>query len=75
MIETTFSRKLDSMGRLTIPIRLREEVGLIIGETYDFYKLVEKDGTTYLCIKCGDPLAEAKRKLAEAGYSIEPAAN
>ena len=75
MIETTFSRKLDSMGRLTIPIRLREEVGMEIGETYTFYKHVDTDGTAYLCIKCGDPLAEAKRKLAEAGYSIEPTAN
>lgn len=77
MLETTYSRKLDSMGRLTIPIRLREEVGMEIGETYDFYKLIQ-DGKVYLCIECGevvDPLEEAKKKLREAGYSVEPAAN
>ena len=65
------------MGRLTIPIRLREEVGMNIGEVYSFYKL-EQDGRMFLCIDCGeviDPIEEVKKQLREAGYTIEPAAN
>lgn len=65
------------MGRLTIPIRLREEVGMNIGEVYSFYKL-EQGGRMFLCIDCGeviDPIEEAKKQLREAGYTIEPAAN
>nr|DAN98127.1 MAG TPA: MraZ protein [Caudoviricetes sp.] len=31
MQETTFSRKLDSSGRIMIPIRLREQMGLTSG--------------------------------------------
>lgn len=70
MIETKYARRLDSSGRLVIPIRLREELGLEIGETYTFYKQ-EIDGETYLCIKCGeDPVTKAKKLLAEKGYEI-----
>ena len=31
LIETNFARKVDSMGRITIPIRLREQVGIELG--------------------------------------------
>ena len=31
LTETNFARKVDSMGRITIPIRLREQVGIEIG--------------------------------------------
>ena len=37
MEKTKYARKIDSMGRITIPIRLREELGLEIGEIYDYY--------------------------------------
>ena len=71
MIETKYARRLDSSGRLVIPIRLREELGLEIGETYTFYKQ-EIDGEIYLCIKCGeDPVTKAKKLLAEKGYEVK----
>lgn len=31
LTETNFARKVDSMGRITIPIRLREQVGIELG--------------------------------------------
>ena len=37
MKKTKYSRKLDANGRLVIPSKLREEVGLELGETYTFY--------------------------------------
>ena len=47
------SRKLDSMGRITIPIRLREQLGFEIGHEYSYY-LFEENGMKFLCIKCPD---------------------
>ena len=45
------SRKLDTSGRIVIPVRLRDQLGLTIGDEYGFY-LHEIDGNNYLCIKC-----------------------
>ena len=50
MQETTFSRKLDSSGRIMIPIRLREQMGLTSGQEYYFTTMV-KDGRKYICIE------------------------
>lgn len=51
MEKTKYARKVDAMGRITIPIRLREEVGIEIGEIYEYFKL-NFDGKNYLCIEC-----------------------
>ena len=51
MFETQYARRLDSTGRLVIPSKLREEVGLISGETYTFFTH-EENGKVYLCIEC-----------------------
>lgn len=49
---TKFSRKMDGMGRITIPTRLREQMGLKIGEEYDFF-LHEEGGERFIAISCG----------------------
>nr|DAM21676.1 MAG TPA: MraZ protein [Caudoviricetes sp.]DAR80245.1 MAG TPA: MraZ protein [Caudoviricetes sp.]DAV01730.1 MAG TPA: MraZ protein [Caudoviricetes sp.] len=36
MAESTYSRKLDAMGRIMIPVRLRDQLGLITGREYSF---------------------------------------
>jgi len=54
MEKTTYARKVDAMGRITIPIRLREEMGIDIGKNYEYFKF-ELDGKKYLCIECSDP--------------------
>ena len=72
MRHTHFSRRLDSNGRLVIPVRLREELGLQVGHEYTFYTH-EQNGKTYLCIECSkgnDELENAKRLLEAAGYEI-----
>lgn len=56
MQETSFSRKLDTTGRLTIPTRLREQVGMIIGKEYSFL-LHEENGRRYVCIDCGPAIS------------------
>lgn len=68
MAETTFSRKLDSMGRIMIPVKLREQVGLITGNEY-FFSVKEIDGRRYICIDCGtaiSPNLEQAMKIIEA---------
>lgn len=69
MKETEFARRLDSSGRLVIPSKLREELRMEVGDTYDFY-IHEENGEKYLCVKCfrvEDEIARAKRILEEAG--------
>ena len=58
MEKTKYARKVDAMGRITIPIRLREQVGIKIGEIYE-YSIFEIDGSTYLCIECPEHAPEA----------------
>lgn len=74
MQETTYSRKLDTSGRLTIPTRLREEVGLVIGAEYHFF-LHEEGGRKYICIDCGptitpEMLDKAMKIVQESGMKV-----
>lgn len=73
MEDTQWSRKLDGQGRIMLPIRLREELGLEPGEEYKFY-LHESEGYKYLCIRCPkdveNSLAEARRFLEEHGFIV-----
>lgn len=74
MESTQYSRKLDGQGRIMLPIRLREELGLKTGVEYAFY-LHEEKGSKYLCIRCSDDLGialrNAKALLEENGYTVE----
>lgn len=72
MKKTDFSRRLDSTGRIVIPSRLRQQIGMQENETYDFYTL-EKDGKLFLCIECGtveDELAQAMQIAQKHGMKI-----
>lgn len=70
MKETEYARKLDPNGRLLIPIRLRESLGLQPGDTYTFY-LHEEGGIQYLCIACGDTeITKARKLLEENGMKV-----
>lgn len=72
MTETQFARRLDTSGRLVIPIRLREQLNLVIGETYSFYTH-EMNGKTYLCIECPEKeseLAKAMKIVQDNGMKI-----
>lgn len=70
MQATNFSRKLDTSGRIMIPSKLREQLGMEIGKEYDFY-LATAYKHRFICIDCGtvdkqfdlqdlEELAEAK---------------
>ena len=51
MLKTAYTRKLDTVGRLMIPSKLREELHMVNGHNYEFY-IDEVDGKTFLCIEC-----------------------
>lgn len=40
------------MGRIMLPKPLRDDLGLINGEEYEFFKYEDKDGRIFLCIEC-----------------------
>lgn len=72
MKSTNYARRLDPQGRIVIPSKLREEVGMAIGECYTFY-IEERNGHTFLCIDCGAELDEveaAKQLLTTMGYEV-----
>jgi bifunctional DNA-binding transcriptional regulator/antitoxin component of YhaV-PrlF toxin-antitoxin module len=75
-MEQTFSRKLDTMGRIMIPIKLREQMQMIPGKEYTFSTL-EKEGRKYICIDCGEAvsskeLENAIQLLEKSGLTVLP---
>lgn len=74
--KTDFSRKIDSVGRVVIPAKLRERLGIEIGSVMDYYFIYDKD-EKYLAFKCPkrkftiDELVDMKLRLEELGYNIE----
>lgn len=69
---TGITRKMDNLGRLVIPMPLRNELNIKENESYEFF-IKDDDGEIYLCIKCenADPAIEAaKRVLQKAGMKI-----
>lgn len=73
MLDTKSARRLDSIGRLVIPSKLRAQLSLESGDECEFY-IHEEEGSTYLCIKCPKVISEldkAKQLLAAHGYEIK----
>lgn len=72
MAEIRYTRKLDTNGRILIPIKLREKLGMECGKEYTFEER-EIDGFKYLCINCGQivsPLEQAKKIVQAAGFKV-----
>lgn len=72
MIKTEYARRIDSTGRLVIPSKLRAELGIETGDTYEF-SIHEENGRKYLCIECYnavDDIERAKQILRDAGYNL-----
>lgn len=72
MEKTTFSKKIDSVGRIIIPAKLRTQLELNIGDIVEFY-IHKQDNKTYLCFEC--PNAEKQKDAAitmlkNLGYEI-----
>ena len=62
MTETKYARKIDSTGRLVIPVKLREELSLVSDEILTFWTH-EQDGKRFLCIECPSEETEVERAL------------
>lgn len=61
MEKTKYDRKIDSTGRLLIPVKLREKLGIEPNMDVTFYTHLE-NGKMFLCIEC----PEFSSKIAEA---------
>lgn len=74
MESTGYSRKLDSTGRLVIPTKLREQMGLMVGQEYSFYTMEDDTGRKFICIECPGidekTLEEARRIVQKYGMKI-----
>lgn len=72
MTETQFSRRLDSNGRLVIPIRLREKLNLSPGDELTFF-IHSENNCNYLCVQCNDAddeLQQAIKVLEKNGLKV-----
>ena len=70
MTKTEYSRKIDNVGRLVIPTKLRLLLGIEPDKDYDFY-VHEMEGKKYLCICTGDAeLKKAVNKVRSAGLKV-----
>lgn len=50
MIKTKFARRMDPVGRIVVPTKLRDLIDLKGDEVYDFYLTKGEDGNAYICI-------------------------
>ena len=62
MTNTNLMRRVDSLGRLVIPIKLREKLGLETGIEGNFFTH-EDNGKTYLCIECPEQETDLQKAL------------
>lgn len=73
MTETGYNRKLDACGRIMIPSKLRERLGLVPGQEYFFF-IHEENGHQYICIDAGTntqiTIEQAKQILQQNGIKI-----
>lgn len=50
MFKTKFARRMDPVGRIVVPTKLRDLIDLRGDEVYDFYITEGEDGNAYICI-------------------------
>ena len=74
MEQTEWVRKIDKMGRIVLPVRLREQYGLEIGLECPLFIHEDEEGRVYICIQAPpqavDNLKEAKALLERLGYTV-----
>ena len=71
MKDTGECRRMDTAGRLAVPVKLRERLCMSPGDIYTFL-IHEIEGRTYLCVECHNmenEIERAKRILREAGVA------
>jgi bifunctional DNA-binding transcriptional regulator/antitoxin component of YhaV-PrlF toxin-antitoxin module len=67
MIEITktgYTRKIDSMGRIGIPIKLRKEYNIEENTEHDILIIKTEDGNVYCAIDLGRGLRQRNRERA-----------
>lgn len=71
---TQWSRKIDKMGRIVLPVRLREQYGLETGLECPIYEHEDEEGRLYICFqvppKAVQNFKEARELLERLGYTV-----
>ena len=71
---TQWSRKIDKMGRIVLPVRLREQYGLETGLECPIYTHEDEQGRLFICFQAPGQtvqnLKEARQLLEQSGYSV-----
>lgn len=74
MKQTQWSRKIDKMGRIVLPVRLREDFGLETGLECPIYTHEDEEGRVFICFlapgQSVQNLKEARQLLERSGYAV-----
>lgn len=62
--KTAYARKIDAMGRIMIPSKLRDELGIQGGDIMHTYFLTNDDGSKFICFKIPDVSDEIEKARA-----------
>lgn len=66
MRKTPYARRMDSAGRVIIPVKLRSEIGIKTGDLVEFYVTKDEEDKAWLCIPFGNTKNEIQTLLEEA---------
>lgn len=62
--KTAYARKIDAMGRIMIPVKLRNELQIQGGDIMHTYFLTDDDGARFICFKVPDAADEIEKARA-----------
>lgn len=65
MKKTPYARRMDQAGRVIIPVKLRNEVGIKTGDLVEFFVTKDEEGNAWLCIPFGNSKNEIQALLEE----------
>lgn len=74
--ETTYFRKVDSVGRITIPMKLRNTYHISEGAELQYHSIIDDNGDYFIALKVAEPSQEAEadevnKLLQEHGLTID----
>jgi len=66
IVKTDYARRVDQAGRVVIPVKLRTEAGIGIGDLIEFHVTVDENGQPWICFPFGKTESAIQKALAQA---------
>ena len=66
IVKTDYARRVDQAGRVVIPVKLRNEAGIGIGDLVEFHVFVDDNGKPWVCFPFGEHESAIQKALAQS---------